>query len=373
LAWRYKTSEARLREQYGHPNQQIQPAIGQIISFLAPDSRENRGTIATANHGGLLQLSAAHQTNPWAVSLLNEIVSPYQPLLYRAIFIPGATDTLKQLPPGLSSLEVSRMPALPGQALAIRGQTQRGEPVVARFMDRELVVSSHDSRFVALGGTGAFLEPGRYSLDIAVANEPLWSQPWLVEAGQWTFEEITYTGQAATIDVETIRLERERLFGIWRQANGPPIWSGAFNLPIQSYLGISSFYGARRSYAGGPYDRYHEGLDFSAYSGTPVFAPARGVVALAEQLAARGGAVIIDHGAGVYSGYYHLSEVLAQPGQEIEPGQLIGRVGSTGLSTGNHLHWDFLVNGTWVDPAAWLDSDLACWILEGLGRACESA
>ncbi len=78
----------------------------------------------------------------------------------------------------------------------------------------------------------------------------------------------------------------------------------------------------------------------------------------------RGGAVIIDNGLGVYSGAYHLNETSVLPGQVVERGQEIGQVGSTGLSTGNHLHWDLLVNGTWVNPAAWYDSDIDSWLLD---------
>ncbi|HET6444055.1 MAG TPA: M23 family metallopeptidase, partial [candidate division Zixibacteria bacterium] len=57
-------------------------------------------------------------------------------------------------------------------------------------------------------------------------------------------------------------------------------------------------------------------------------------------------------------------------GQIVEHGQLIGRVGSTGLSTGNHLHWDLLAGGTQIDGLTWLESDFGCWLLEGIGNAC---
>jgi murein DD-endopeptidase MepM/ murein hydrolase activator NlpD len=142
-------------------------------------------------------------------------------------------------------------------------------------------------------------------------------------------------------------------------------------LPLENYLSISSDFGARRSYNGGPYQSYHEGLDFSAYGGTEVLAPSAGTVVLAENLYVRGGAVIINHGLGLFSGTYHLQEVLIQSDQTLEKGQIIGLVGSTGLSTGNHLHWDLLVGGIWVSPQAWLDSGLACWVLEGWGTPCQ--
>jgi murein DD-endopeptidase MepM/ murein hydrolase activator NlpD len=268
------------------------------------------------------------------------------------------------------SLEVSRAPALPGQALAIRGLGQADLPMKVRFAGEEMITASNGSRFLALSGTGAFFPPGQYNLEIEVSGQPPWRQPWHVAPSQWTFESINYTGQAATIDAETIRQERQRLAVIWGHVTPTPMWSADFEEPLMDYLGYSSLYGARRSYNNGPYDRYHEGLDYSAYGGTVVYAPAAGRVVLAEDLAARGGAVIIDHGLGVFSGYYHLSEVVAATQEQVVAGEAIGRVGSTGLSTGNHLHWDLLVGGIWVDPAAWRDSHIACWLLEGLGLPC---
>ena len=152
---------------------------------------------------------------------------------------------------------------------------------------------------------------------------------------------------------------------IWNQTSTPPQWIGSFQEPIANYLNYSSFYGARRSYNGGPYSTYHEGLDFSAYGGSDVLAPARGTVVVAEFLYVRGGAVIIDHGLGIYTGLYHLSGILVDVGQVVEQGNVVGKVGSTGFSTGNHLHWDLLVSGEWVDPMAWRERDTAAWILAG--------
>jgi hypothetical protein len=302
--------------------------------------------------------------------LTNELDNPYQPLLYRTIFLETGDEPPRQLPSGLDSLEVSQAPGRPGQALAIRGTTGSAAPVSARFAGSDLNVFTNGQRFVGLIGTGAFFEPGQYTLEVTVAGDPRWSQPWQLVPGEWTFEEITYTGTAAAIDAESIQQERERLEAIWSQLSEQPMWSASFGEPLDSYLGISSYYGARRSYSGGPYNRYHEGRDFSAYGGTPVHAPASGKVVVAEQLIARGGAVIIDHGLGVFSGYYHLSEILVQPDSIVSARDEIGRVGSTGLSTGNHLHWDFLVGGIWVDPQAWLEQDMACWLLAGWGTPC---
>ncbi|MFQ6000830.1 MAG: M23 family metallopeptidase, partial [Anaerolineae bacterium] len=78
-----------------------------------------------------------------------------------------------------------------------------------------------------------------------------------------------------------------------------------------------------------------------------------GRIALAEELTVRGKTVIIDHGLGVHTGYFHLSEIAVVPGQEVERGTLIGYVGSTGLATGAHLHWEMRIGEIGVDPTEW--------------------
>jgi murein DD-endopeptidase MepM/ murein hydrolase activator NlpD len=113
-----------------------------------------------------------------------------------------------------------------------------------------------------------------------------------------------------------------------------------------------------RSYDGGPYDSFHEGLDIANATGTPIVAAARGRVVLAEpDLLVRGGAVIIDHGQGVHTGYWHQSDLLVRAGEMVEQGQLIGRIGAKGMVTGPHLHWDVRIGPTNVQPLEWIEQE----------------
>ena len=75
---------------------------------------------------------------------------------------------------------------------------------------------------------------------------------------------------------------------------------------------------------------------------------------MAETLAVRGNAVILDHGAGLHTGYWHLSKIDVNVGQQVKAGDKLGEVGTTGLSTGAHLHWEMRVGVTPVDPLTWL-------------------
>ena len=101
-----------------------------------------------------------------------------------------------------------------------------------------------------------------------------------------------------------------------------------------------SVFGSLSSYNGGPYDSFHGGVDFAGGEDQTIKAPAPGVVVFTGTLTVRGNATIIDHGWGVYTGYWHQSQILVKPGDHVEPGQVLGFQGATGRVTGPHLHWE---------------------------------
>lgn len=127
-----------------------------------------------------------------------------------------------------------------------------------------------------------------------------------------------------------------------------------FAPPLRGEYRRTSPYGSRRTYGNNPAVTAHAGEDYGAPAGTPVYAPAAGQVTLAETLFVRGNAVVLDHGNGVFTGYWHLSALDVQPGEWVIQGQLLGKVGSTGLSTGAHLHWELRIAGMAVDPLQWI-------------------
>lgn len=369
LALRYDVSVDELQTLNPHLNKVRQPTIGRNIT-LPKNAVERSGTLIRIGGAGALAAAALHGLPVWEVARLNGLESPYEPTFYRPLLLPG-DGTVRDLPPGMATLELSPPMAGPGRALGLRGTTTRaGETITADLDGLPISVFSAGNQFAGIVGTGAFYSGGEPELTFQVGNAPAWTQPWAFAEREWEYQELTLTGQAAEIDQQARDEERARLREIWTTVTPQPLWTGQFNTPLDDILSVTANYGARRSYNGGPFLTYHEGVDYSAYGGTPVHAPAAGTVVLAEPLYVRGGTVIINHGLGLYSGYYHLSAVHATAGQVIQPGDLLGEVGTTGLSTGNHLHWDLLVNGIWVDAAAWQQDGLACWLLEGMGRPC---
>lgn len=369
LAARYDVAPAELKGLNPHMNATRQPAIGRPV-VLPAGAAERTGRLIRPGGGGLTTAATELGLRVWELAIRNGLDSPYAPVFHQPLYIRG-DDPISDLPVGIETLELSAVPALPGVALGMRGTTNAiGAAISAELDGLPVLFGQTDERFIGVVGTGAFYSGGEPELVVRVGDGPVWVQPWAFAEREWEYQELTLTGEAAQIDQQARDEERARLRELWGLAGPELLWDGPFQIPAESYLAVSANYGARRSYNGGPYLSYHEGVDYSAYGGTPVLAAAAGTVVLAETLYVRGGAVIIDHGLGIYTGYYHMSAVLATPGQQVQPGDLLGEVGTTGLSTGNHLHWDLLVNGIWVDGAAWRDAGMDCWLLEGIGRAC---
>ncbi len=128
-----------------------------------------------------------------------------------------------------------------------------------------------------------------------------------------------------------------------------PFWQARFQWPAIGR--ISGVFGSQRVYGERP-AAYHAGLDIAAPHGTIVKAPIPGIVRLASDgpFSLEGNILILDHGQGLHSAFLHLSRILVKPGDIVAQGQEIGRIGTTGRSTGPHLHWGMTWRGVKVDP-----------------------
>ncbi|HYJ83331.1 MAG TPA: M23 family metallopeptidase [Allosphingosinicella sp.] len=135
----------------------------------------------------------------------------------------------------------------------------------------------------------------------------------------------------------------------WFEASGVGRESGALQRPVPG--NVSSNFGMRRHPILG-YSRMHKGLDFRAGYGTPILAATDGKVAAAGWAGGYGNQVRIAHSGGLVTSYSHMSRIVAQPGSRVRQGQVIGYVGSTGLSTGPHLHYELLKDGVPINPAS---------------------
>jgi murein DD-endopeptidase MepM/ murein hydrolase activator NlpD len=133
----------------------------------------------------------------------------------------------------------------------------------------------------------------------------------------------------------------------WFEASGVGETRGAMRMPVSGRM--TSGFGMRRHPLLG-YSRFHKGLDFGAAYGSPIVAATDGVVAFAGWHGGHGNFVKLNHAGGLGTGYGHMSRIAVRPGMRVSQGQVIGYVGSTGLSTGPHLHYEVYRNGAAIDP-----------------------
>jgi murein DD-endopeptidase MepM/ murein hydrolase activator NlpD len=167
-------------------------------------------------------------------------------------------------------------------------------------------------------------------------------------------QRINFSGGKAGIEATAMELKQVADF----KATVSPekLWSGKFIAPNQGRT--SSPYGVRRYYNGElAMDYYHRGLDYAGGYGSAVVAPAAGKVVLVgyekQGFRVHGNVVGVDHGQGVVSIFMHMSKIAIEVGDNLDPGDRIGSIGSTGASTGPHLHWGLYVNAVSVDPVQW--------------------
>jgi len=148
------------------------------------------------------------------------------------------------------------------------------------------------------------------------------------------------------IKKDRIKLVKARK--IWFE-NNPDM---EFILPVKGIT--TGIFGTKRFY-NGIEGNYHNGFDIAADTGTPIVAPSSGKITLTGNFFYNGKTIILDHGRSLKSIMIHLDEILVEENQYVEKGQIIGKVGTTGKSTGAHLHWSVLVNNTYIDPELLID------------------
>ena len=181
------------------------------------------------------------------------------------------------------------------------------------------------------------------------------SASYIVLVNAAPLEEIILGGTGAPADPAEVQRDIALRFHDHTAVTGPPRWDGPWILPVEGE--VTGVFGAQRTYDGVHSEEWHHGHDIAAQHGDPIVAPAPGTVVWTGEVVLHGMGVIVDHGAGVYSGYWHMSLLAVREGMEVAPGDWLGNIGTTGLSTGPHLHWEVIIQGVDVDPVQWLGED----------------
>ena len=329
---------------------------------------ESNSTALIANRVSLkpgetmLELAASQGVNPWSLVTLNGLKGTWDGIPGDVLRSPfeGSEDGPGAFPGEITGLEVTPLPIKQGGTFEVKLTADDDLSITGAFLGHDLnFFKDKDGTLIALQGVHALTEPGYYPLELSGSLEdgtPLaFSQPVYVADGGYHYE--TLTVDPKTLDPATTKPEDDLWDSLASAATPQRYWQGGFQSPIPPVFAncFPSFFGNRRSYNGGPYTYYHTGLDFCGGVGTDIYAVASGVVVFAGPLRVRGNATMVDNGWGIYTGYMHQSEILVQEGDQVEAGQLIGRIGNTGRVTGPHLHLEVFVGGVQVDPMEWLE------------------
>lgn len=336
------------------------------ISLIVPTQQEQEplSTRMTISSGeSLLELAVRQGSDPWTLATVNKLVGTWITLPGDVLYspIPGGQGNATGLPSAFLRASIEPLPLKQGSTEVIRVQTREAATLSGSLVDMPLHFFPVNDGQVALQGVHALKEPGVYPL-LMEATLPdgsiqSYEQMVLVTSGGYGSEELYVPPE--TIDPAVVEPENQTVFSVVSPATPTPYWNGVFAAPAVYPDQFTSLYGRRRVYHGlGTelvIEGFHTGLDFAGGEGLQIFAPAPGKVVFAAPLTVRGNATIIDHGWGVYSGFWHQSRIAVNVGDMVETGQVIGFVGGTGRVTGAHLHWEVWVNGVQVDPLNWLN------------------
>jgi murein DD-endopeptidase MepM/ murein hydrolase activator NlpD len=310
----------------------------------------------------LYRIAARYGTTAWALASYNKLDSANVVYAGQRLLIPSGSKSsssvpaVPSLPDPFVSIEVAPLPVIQGNTVAVTVLTSRDVSLNGTFLDWAVPFARDGNTFYGLIGIHAMQKAGvsPFTIIATDANGRQASMTMSIQvlASKFAYETIKVPANLQYLmSPEIATAERDKLFGVFNSFSPTRYWSGLFAMP--SAGNIASVFGSRREYLGGEFNKFHEGVDIVAPTGAPVAASAEGIVALAEPLKVRGGAIILNHGGGVYTGYWHLSSIDVKVGQRVRQGQVIGKVGSTGLSTGSHLHWEMRVRGVTVDPMQW--------------------
>lgn len=260
----------------------------------------------------------------------------------------GVTTTAK-------ALEVEVLPNTPelGDTISILLTPENPESTPKVTIEQqEYPVFAVGDRYRALIPTSPLNEPGKVTVNIEGDGETKHIGVW-VKNRFFPTQRVRLTGKANN---SATQVEIDKVAAFRQIVTPEKLWGGEFVRPNEAL--VSTEFGVRRYYNGVFAENYyHKGVDYAGAEGSVVVAPAAGQVKLigkeSEGFVVHGNTIGIDHGQGVLSIFLHLKDINVQEGDLVKPGQPIGTVGTTGASTGPHLHWGLYVHGVAVDPVPW--------------------
>lgn len=309
----------------------------------------------------LYAIAGQNGTTVGALALVNNLLNPSLIETGQSLQIPASPPQPPPLAPPFAAITLSESPIIQGRTAVIQVTLTEPAGLLGMFEGQPLFFKDQGNhQFWSLIPIHALAEPNLYPIILTAVRadgaEVTAFTNIEVSEGPYGWEEIQVDQEREQLlNEDLITAEQQKLAGLWAQVSPTPRWEGPFRYPVAgSNLRITSYFGTRRSYNGSSAISFHGGADFGGGAGLPIYAAAPGRVVLAEALTVRGNAVVIDHGMGLYTGYWHQSQLAVAEGQEVQAGDLLGYTGDTGLVTGPHLHWEMRLYGIAVDPTQWV-------------------
>ncbi len=235
----------------------------------------------------------------------------------------------------------------PGDIMVVTIKNASG-PVDGTFMGKKIYFNPSTESLKAIVAVDYFTEPGKYDLSVS-SNGSVLKQTVEVVKKEYQVQRLTLPRNMVELSPQNeARAEREqrRMAALWPSETGRSR-TGDFINPLEGEI-ITPF-GVRRFINNTPKSP-HTGVDVAGEKGDKIHAQNNGVVALIDNQFFAGKALVLNHGQGIYTMFFHLSKVLVKPGQPVKKGDVIALVGATGRATGPHLHWGVRVQGARVDP-----------------------
>ncbi len=337
---------------------------GTMVFYLQPEEL-NQTRLQLVNSLTALDLAARAGASPWLSALSNDLPAPWQLLQNDTLFLPGdpageARAPLAALLPVISDLRFSTGGLAQGKTTVITASASPQTALSGELLGYPLHFFPDESGegFTALQGVYRLEEPGikLFTITAAAPDGRTFTirQQALLIGKNYGYDTPLQVADNV-IDPAITEPEFDLLMELVAPAPLDKLWNTRFYPPSTTPEFITSWYGRLRSYNNSDYTYFHSGIDYGGGESSPILAPAPGIVVYTGFLEVRGNTTIISHGWGVYTGYWHQSQIDVAVGDQVDIGQTIGYMGATGRVTGPHLHFDLIVGSVEVDPEDWLN------------------
>jgi murein DD-endopeptidase MepM/ murein hydrolase activator NlpD len=353
--------------QSNHLESPTQVYTGTELLVLSPENAKVIQPVTTYDsERTLLEVVAELSINPSTIFLVNRKTNSSSFLPGEKVFSVQTTTAgsdqngLEEIP----QISISPLPMVQGSTEVIEILSDTITEITGQLDGHTLnFLEVNPGQFSAIQGIHAMAPPGltAFSLELKYSDgtETNVSDEVLLKPGDFDYEELTV--DPSLIDPTITEPENDFVDNLVSVFTPQKYWEGIFQSPAV-YQYYNSLFGTRRTYNGSGIVTFHSGIDFGGGITLPIYAPAPGKVVFAGPLTVRGNTVFIDHGMGIYSGFFHQNKLIVKTGDFVKMGQQIGEVGNTGridgtdsyYGAGAHLHWEIWANGVQVDPLPWL-------------------